>query len=732
MKGLVKLMKNNKILIICFSIFATISIVISTFIAMFVLNKKDDQNYWYNNFYSNIKINNSSFIKGADVSSYAEVVEQMNHKSFEELSDDNQKIYIDDDGEYKNLFEILAKNNFNSIRLRLWNNPYDDKGNTYGGGHNDLETDIWITNQAKKFNIKNVLLDFHFSDFWADPNRQYLPKEWENYSTNELKNVIEKYTYNTLKTFYQKTGIVPKTTQLGNEITRGAFWSLKNNSKSGYKDVLQTADYLNYAASGVKTFESEFNVKTDLAIHIDGSPSITRWMDTLDEYLIKGKNVDWVDSVGITYYPDWNGNNLKLYNLMDSIKTKYNLKSYVSEYAVPYTYEQTNLVVDISSSQNGSGELANPSPDSQIKLTSSVMETISKANPDDETGFYWWEPAWIFSGKSGWSTREGIYYSEPNNESNQKSFMVGNSWWNRGIFDKNKEVLPVVEVVKNFSRIVKTDDYVVDANNFYNEKYLDYFNNDPIFNNTKLIGDYWKTRKNLINYIRDTNIILNSNNNIVEETEREFLSKNPLILKSQIKFINFEFDEITNEGSLQLDLSKNNVYYKIDNNITIKIKIITKYLDIIDFTNKSSTNKKHTIDIKNSDTNWLNKIYNSISKDNIFLDKLKNTILDKYNYQRDYYFKNDAPAFWDKEYNIDRWLRPWIQKNDEKIDIMMFNNIVEYETLNDICEWRDNLTIGEYDLIIYFTNDVNFELYGHENWKYLSTVAISVSVNVSS
>ena len=85
--------------------------------------------------------------------------------------------YYNFDGEEQDVFQTLSEAGVNYIRLRVWNDPYDENGNGYGGGNNDLPTAIELGKRATKYGMK-VCIDFHYSDFWADPKRQHAPKAW--------------------------------------------------------------------------------------------------------------------------------------------------------------------------------------------------------------------------------------------------------------------------------------------------------------------------------------------------------------------------------------------------------------------------------------------------------------------------------------------------------------------------------------------------------------------------
>ena len=90
--------------------------------------------------------------------------------------------YYDNEGKEASLLKVLSDNGVNYIRIRIWNDPYNEKGETYGGGSNDVKAGLEIAKEAAKYNIK-VLLGFHYSDFWADPAVQLLPKAWEKDSS---------------------------------------------------------------------------------------------------------------------------------------------------------------------------------------------------------------------------------------------------------------------------------------------------------------------------------------------------------------------------------------------------------------------------------------------------------------------------------------------------------------------------------------------------------------------
>jgi len=122
------------------------------------------------------------------------------------------------------LYDILKKHGVTSIRLRLWNNPFDEKGESYGAGGCDIETVLRIARGAVK-NGMNWMLDFHYSDFWADPAKQFIPKAWQCFTLEQLEKAVYEYTKDTLA-HCKKGALYPSYVQIGNEITNGMLWPL--------------------------------------------------------------------------------------------------------------------------------------------------------------------------------------------------------------------------------------------------------------------------------------------------------------------------------------------------------------------------------------------------------------------------------------------------------------------------------------------------------------------------
>ena len=113
-----------------------------------------------------------NFVKGMDLSTLAE------------LEKCGAKYY--DNGEEKDLLEIMKSYDVDTIRIRVWNDPWSEAGESYGAGENDPKTSLEIAKRVTKAGF-GVLLNLHYSDFWADPGKQFKPKAWESYGVKELE-----------------------------------------------------------------------------------------------------------------------------------------------------------------------------------------------------------------------------------------------------------------------------------------------------------------------------------------------------------------------------------------------------------------------------------------------------------------------------------------------------------------------------------------------------------------
>ena len=164
--------------------------------------------------------------------------------------------YYNFDGEEQDVFMTLAQAGVNYIRLRVWNDPYDENGNGYGGGNNDVATAIALGQRATKYGMK-VCIDFHYSDFWADPKKQFVPKAWEGMDIEEKSDALYNFTLESL-TQLLDAGVDVGMVQIGNEI---------NNGMSGETDVANVRKLLAAGSKAVREAAANSGKEILVAVH---------------------------------------------------------------------------------------------------------------------------------------------------------------------------------------------------------------------------------------------------------------------------------------------------------------------------------------------------------------------------------------------------------------------------------------------------------------------------------
>lgn len=236
-----------------------------------------------------VKNMSDSTIRGIDISSYT-ALKKAGVK------------YYDNEGKEASLLKVLSDNGVNYIRIRIWNDPYNEKGETYGGGSNDVKAGLEIAKEAAKYNIK-VLLGFHYSDFWADPAVQLLPKAWKKDRNNQEKmcsNVYE-FTKETLEQF-KDAGADIGMVQVGNEISQGMMGIMHRTKANVWQEEEKSVlidSYLNAGARAVRECVPDALV----AIHLD-TLNLSIYKDAMNAW--ERDKVDY-DVLGSSSYAFWAG-----------------------------------------------------------------------------------------------------------------------------------------------------------------------------------------------------------------------------------------------------------------------------------------------------------------------------------------------------------------------------------------------------------------------------------------
>jgi len=232
-----------------------------------------------------------------------------------------------ENGEPKDLIVILKDNGFNTVRLRLFVSP-----NKEGLVTNDLPYTLNLAKRAKAHNMK-LLLNFHYSDTWADPGKQFKPASWENLSFEELKQTMQSYTASVIEAF-KKENVLPDMVQIGNEITPGMLWP---DGKVGaeYDNELQWEKFtslLKAGITGVRQAAPDPNLKIMLHIDQGGKKSVSQWFfNNINKHQVP------YDMIGISYYPWWHGTIEELRENLNYIATELKKDVMVVETAYAYT-----------------------------------------------------------------------------------------------------------------------------------------------------------------------------------------------------------------------------------------------------------------------------------------------------------------------------------------------------------------------------------------------------------
>ncbi|MGL9893650.1 glycoside hydrolase family 53 protein [Enterococcus mundtii] len=341
-----------------------------------------------------------------------------------------------ENGVKKDALQILKNNGVNYVRLRLWQDPYDDQGNSYGAGTNDLNTTIALAKRAKNLGLK-VLLDFHYSDFWVDPGKQNLPKAWENYSFEQLDAALYGYTKSVL-TEMKNNGVYPDMVQIGNELNSGMLWPYGKSWGEGGGEFDRLATFLKSGIRGVKETQP---VDTPIMLHLaDGGDTdvFTWWFDEITK-----RGVDY-DLIGLSYYPYWHGSMNALQTTMNTISARYDKEVNVVETAYGHTTANADSMPNaFGPEQEIAGGYA-ATPAGQREYLNDLVTRIQTVPNEKGNGFFYWEPLW-YNGNVSWATAAGMNYLGVQSQ-------TGNEWDNQAMFDFNGQALPSLKAFQEAGR----------------------------------------------------------------------------------------------------------------------------------------------------------------------------------------------------------------------------------------------------------------------------------------
>ena len=354
------------------------------------------------------------FIRGMDASAVLSV-------------ENSGAVYYGFDGEEQDVFKTLAEAGVNCIRLRVRNDPYDADGNGYGGGNNDLPTAITLGGRATQYGMQ-VCVDFHYSDFWADPKRQHAPKAWAGMSVEEKADALYAYTVDSL-TQLLDAGVDVSMVQIGNEINYGM---------ADETDPANVLTLLKAGSRAVREISQTYGKEIKIVVHytkINQPGQLYRLVDGLKE-----GGLDY-DVLGLSYYPFWDGSLKNMREVVKTLCTGYGKQVVIAETSYCYTAEDGD---GNANSLVGTDDLVEGYPASVQGQASMVRDVIAAACEAGASGVFYWEGTWLPVGEpgadnsalweqygSGWASSYAADY-DPDDAG---LYYGGCAWDNQAFFD---------------------------------------------------------------------------------------------------------------------------------------------------------------------------------------------------------------------------------------------------------------------------------------------------------
>lgn len=334
-------------------------------------------------------------VMGADISSLKK-------------SEEKGGVYYDENGNQADALQILKDHGMNYARLRVWVDSPD--------GYHGQEQLLAVAKRLKDKEIK-LLVDFHYSDTWADPGKQPKPASWEELDFEGVKKALYKHTYEVVKALV-KQGTPPDMVQIGNEINNGMVWP---DGKNG-EDFVALAELIKEGIRAVH--DASPNTQIMLQVAEGGKNDIFRWW--YDAILEQGVEFD---VIGVSYYPYWHGTLADLQENLNDIAVRYNKDIIVVETAYPFTSENDDATDNIIKFQTIDGYPA--TSEGQARMLAAIM-TIIRAVPDGRgLGYFWWDATWTAVPGNGWDPAHEI---------------SGNNWENQALFDFDDKPLPAMSL----------------------------------------------------------------------------------------------------------------------------------------------------------------------------------------------------------------------------------------------------------------------------------------------
>ena len=371
--------------------------------------------------------------------------------------------YYDHDGNEKDVYQILAENGINYVRVRIWNDPYDANGNGYGGGNCDIENAVEIGKRATAQGMK-LLVNFHYSDFWADPSKQMTPKAWKGMSIEDKSEALYQYTRDSLKTLVD-AGVDVGMVQIGNE-TNGAMCGESASALGGWKKI---TDLMSAGSRAVR----EVCPGALVVIHFANPEKVTNYESYSKNLNYYGVDYDVFAS---SYYPFWHGTLDNLSEVLSKVAKTYDKKVMVAETSYAFTAEDTDFYGNTIGEGGGIVKNYPFTQQGQANLVREVVDTVANKTTNG-IGVFYWEGTWISAGGanyeqnfakwekygSGWASS----YAKNYDPDDAGKWYGGCAVDNQAFFDskgKATEALKVFALLRGGNTVENRADAIEDIN----------------------------------------------------------------------------------------------------------------------------------------------------------------------------------------------------------------------------------------------------------------------------
>ena len=307
------------------------------------------------------------------------------------IAEENSGVrYYNFNGEEQDVFLTMAESGINAIRVRVWNDPYDENGNGFGGGNNDIGTAVLIGKRANAAGMR-LLVDFHLSDFWADPGKQMTPRAWKDLDFEAKTEAVYRYVKDSLS-FLKKEGIDVSMAQIGNE-TNGALCG-----ETEWEDICRLM------RAGSKAVR-EIYPDALVALHFANPEKEGSYSGIAK--LLAFYEVDY-DVFASSYYPYWHGTLENLASVLSGIADTYGKKVMVMETSYAYTADDTDFSGNTIGDGGGFIKDYPFTVQGQANHVRNVIDTVVNRTHSG-IGVVYWEGAWITVGQNSWEENSRIW-----------------------------------------------------------------------------------------------------------------------------------------------------------------------------------------------------------------------------------------------------------------------------------------------------------------------------------